>query len=266
MKRTALTQIQLNVLEEALLTFGDVVTASEIESLIPSNSPVRRRQLIKQMADAGWLVRIKRGLYQIADLSSLGMLTLSRYAVAQLLTPQSYVSFEAALQYHGMFDQLLGSVTSVSLKQRTLAVLEGIQYRYIKTSDKYFYGWEGISIDGHASKIATAEKALIDMIQFHRTSLAISLVAEKLTVSHHNIDFKRLYAFLLKANLTTLRIFGILLDVQGIDTEKLWARSRRSTAASRMSNQSNDYNARWRLYHDASLMETVATHVKAYVY
>jgi len=142
------------------------------------------------------------------------------------------------------------------LKQRAPAILEGIQYRYVKTSDKYFYGWEEVSIDGHASKIATAEKALIDMIQFHRTALAISLVVEKLTVHQHDVDFKRLYSFLLKANLTTLRIFGMLLDTQGVDTKELWLRSHRSTTASRMSSPSTDYNARWRLYYDVQLMET----------
>ena len=139
MKQAVLNRTQLDVLENALIRHGNIVTFADLAPLIPAQAAANKRQFVKQMADTGWLVRIKRGLYQIAELSTLGMLTLSRYTVAQLLVEESYVSFETALQYHGMYDQLPGAVVSVARQQHAEVILEGIRYRTIKTSDKFYW-------------------------------------------------------------------------------------------------------------------------------
>ena len=94
------------------------------------------------------------------------------------------------MQYHGFYDQLPGTVTSISLKQRPTVTLEGIDYRFIKTGEKYFFGWETAQIDGRTVKISTPEKALIDLVQFHRTRLSVNLVAEKLVVYQNDLDFR----------------------------------------------------------------------------
>ena len=139
MKRVSLSKSQQEVLEDALIHYGSVVTTADLAELIPVQGAAQKRRFVKQMADAGWLVRIKRGLYQIADLSSLGMLTLSRYTIAQLLVEDSYVSFEAALQFHGMYDQLPGTVISVAGKQYPMVMLEGIEYQFIKDGGQILF-------------------------------------------------------------------------------------------------------------------------------
>lgn len=259
MKRTSLTQTQQEVLEHALVRHGAIVTTADLADLIPLEDAGQKRRFVKQMADTGWLVRIKRGLYQIADLSSLGMLTLSRYTIAQLLVEESYVSCEAALQFHGMYDQLPATVTSVARTQYPTVTLEGIAYQYIKTSDKYYFGWEEVSLDGRTNKIATAEKALIDLVQFHRTRLGVNLVAEKLAVYRDDLNMARLQAFLLRSNLATLRIFGLMLDQLEIDTRALWEVSRHSTTASRLTAASELHDGRWRLYYDDAALAPLTT-------
>ncbi len=253
MKRTILTQAQLQLLEQALLAHGNVVTADNLAALLPEKSAASRRTCIKSLADAGWLVRIKRGVYQIAEMSSLGTSSLSRFAIAQLLAPDSYVSFESALQHWGLYDQLLASVTSVSLRQCSPAVVEGTRYRFVKTTSAYFFGWQMVEIDHRQVRIAHPEKALIDMVQFHRTQLSLSLVAEKLVAERRQLDFDRLQAFLLRTNLTTLRIWGCLLDAAGVDTARLHARAGLSTSVSRATPQAVSYDARWRLYVDPAM-------------
>jgi len=104
MKSAVLNTTQLAFLEELMLRFGKVVTYEQLAPLVPTRDAVAKRQFVSRLAVAGWLVRIKKGVYQVADISSLGTLTLSRYALAQILAPGSYVSFEAALQFHGMHD------------------------------------------------------------------------------------------------------------------------------------------------------------------
>lgn len=255
MKRTVLTQTQLDVLEQILANVGHVVTFAQITPFLSSTTPAQQRQFVHRLVQAGWLVRIKKGLYQVTDVSSLGALTLSPYTLAQLLVAESYVSFEAALQYHGYYDQLLQGTVSVALKQHQTVELQGFAYQYVKTQPKYFYGWQGHALDGRMVKIASAEKALIDMIQYHRTGYTADVVVEKLQEYQNDLDLDRLQVYLLRTNLATQRIFGFLLDTLGIDTGTALHRSSgQSTAVSKLTPDSTAYNAKWRLYYQPSLL------------
>jgi len=255
MKRTVLTQAQRDVLELIIANVGIIVTFDQIVPFLPTGTPEQQRQFVHKLVQAGWLVRIKKGLYQVADLSSLGTLTLSPYTIAQLLVPESYVSFESALQYHGLYDQLLNGTVSVSLKQYKTVELQGFAYQYVKTVQKFFYGWAKHAIDGREVKIATPEKALVDMIQYHRTDYTVDVVAEKLKEYTDTLDIEMLKAFLRRANITTQRIFGFFLDTFSIDSMELRESARQSTAVSRLTPDSTTYNAKWRLYYEPTLIE-----------
>ena len=250
MKRTVLNQAQLQLLEQALAAHGSVVTFADLAALLPGKSAAGRRTFVKTLVDAGWLVRIKRGVFQIADMSSLGTLSISRLAVAQIIVPDSYVSFEVALQHWGLHDQLPATVTSIAVQQRGPVVIEGIRYRYVKTVKDYYFGWQTMELSQRQVRVAYPEKSLVDLLQFHRSRSSLSLVIEKLTENHRQIDFDRLQAFLLQANLTTLRLGGYLLDQAGMDTTGLRQRSEASTSVSHATPGSDDYAARWRLYVD----------------
>lgn len=255
MKRTILNQTQLNLLEQVLAAIGPVVTFEQIADLLPGMTVAGKRQFVYRLVQAGWLVRIKKGLYQVADLSSLGTLTLSRYAVAQLLVPESYVSFEAALQYHGLYDQLQRATQSAALKQHATVELEGYAYIYVRTKQDAFYGWEEQAIDGQVVKIATSEKALIDLIQLHRTAYSTDVVREKLAEYQATLDWPRLYTYLARANLTTQRIFGWLLDSLHVDSTPLQALVQHSPMVSKLTARSTTYDPKWRLYYEPSLLQ-----------
>ena len=260
MTRSLLTQKQLEVLETVISRYGNLVTYDQIAPLIPLSDDQGKRRFISQLARIGWLVRIKKGVYQVADLTSLGTLTLSRYVIAGLLAPDSYVSFESALQFHGLHDQLMQTTTSVSLKQHAAVTLGGYRYQYVKTADKYFFGFEEHVLDGQTAKIATVEKALIDMVQLHRTAHTVDRVAEVLADESADLDIGRLQTLLRQATLTTQRVFGLLFDKLGLSYEQdLVERSRESLAASKITAASQDFDAKWRLYYDADIVNRYAT-------
>ena len=48
------------------------MTFAEIAPFVPATDAVGKRQFVSRLTQAGWLVRIKNGVYQIADLTSLG--------------------------------------------------------------------------------------------------------------------------------------------------------------------------------------------------
>lgn len=262
MTSTVLNNTQQAFLEDIIAEFGSVVSYEQIAPYIPHDDDVSKRRFVSQLSRAGWLVRIKKGLYQVAaDIGSLGTLTISRYAIAQHLLPGSYVSFEAALQFHGLHDQLLQTTTSVGLQQRASVTLEGYTYRFVKTTEQYFFGFEEHRFDGQAARIATVEKALIDMVQFHRSSYSADRVLEILSENYGDIEQKRLTDYLLRSNLTTQRVFGLLFDYLSLSYDKKLEESARSSqAASRAEPQGQEYSAKWRLYYDPGMFRHYSSH------
>ncbi|MCC6170044.1 MAG: hypothetical protein IT329_22695 [Caldilineaceae bacterium] len=262
MTRSVLNKTQRTFLEDILAEFGSVVSYEQIAPYVPYQEDVAKRRFVSRLSRAGWLVRIKKGLYQVAaDIGSLGTLTISRYAIAQHLLPGSYVSFEAALQFHGLHDQLLQTTTSVGLQQRASATLEGYTYRFVKTTKQYFYGFEEHSFGDQSARIATVEKALIDMVQFHRSTYSADRVLEILSESRDDVDQKRLTAYLLKSNLTTQRVFGLLFDHLNLSYDKrLEESAKTSQAASRTEPHGQEYNAKWRLYYDPAMFRHYSSH------
>lgn len=255
MTSAVLNTTQLAFLEELIVHFGQVVTYEQVAPLLPASGAMAKRQFVSRLVSAGWLVRIKKGVYQVADVSSLGTLTLSRYAIAQILAPGSYVSFEGALQFHGFYDQLLQATTSVTLSQRPAVTLQDYHYRFVKTSEKSYFGFQEQIVDGQKALIASPEKAIVDMIQLHRSRHSTDWVAEILLEQQNRVDQKRLLGYLLRCNLTTQRIFGLLFDTIGFPyDQQLVDSAQQGQATSKLTPESNDYNAKWRLYYTPDLL------------
>ena len=187
----------------------------------------------------------------IADFSSRGSLSISSIAVVNAMVEEAYVSFENALQHHGLYDQLLSTINSVALKQYKATTVDGITYSFVRTQQRYFYGWETYDIDGQTVKIADIEKALVDLIQFHRTRYSTDLVIEKLMTFTSDIQYQRLVDYVLKANLTARRILGFLMDCIDMDTGEIHASSVDSSSVSSVGGSDDErYNSKWRLYYD----------------
>ena len=178
-------------------------------------------------------------------------MSISHIAIVNSLVEDAYISFEMALQFHGLYDQLLTHINAVSLTRYQSSTIDGYMYNFISTQEKYFYGWDTYIIDGQAVKIADVEKALIDLLQFHRTRYSADLVLEKLNTSQEDIDQQNLIDYALKSNLTTQRILGFLMDCANLDSSQLHEVVKSRSSVSSISNsESNLYNHKWKLYHD----------------
>jgi len=74
-------------------------------------SPQRRYNLVNRATKAGELHNLRRGLYVLPQKYRDN--ALHPYAVAQRLTPGSYVSLETALSYHGWIPEAVHTIVSV---------------------------------------------------------------------------------------------------------------------------------------------------------
>jgi len=251
MKKTTLATKDSDLLEQLIIKHGKVVTASQIEAVSKHTWDYQQtHNRLQKLLENGWLIRIKRGLYVIADLSSRGFLSVSPYVIANLLVEESYVSFEAALAYRGLFDQFTGKFTSVSLKQYKPTELDSIQYLFIKTQEKMYAGWEKVEIENMSAKIAFAEKALVDMIHFLKGKYIIDLVIEKIQNYQKDIDINKLYQYTRLASQKTIKTFGLVFDFLGLNSEPLFQSLGNIRSTHRMSLDDKTFNSKWRLYYD----------------
>jgi len=250
MKQTILSVQQSTLLEDLIVKHGQIVTSEQIYTQGKDMWDQQvAKNVVTRLTRNGWLIRVKRGIYAISDLSNRGFLSLSPSVVANLLVKDSYVSFEAALAYHGMFDQLTNKTISISRVQYRSVQLQSVEYSFVKVLDKWFFGWQEVSIDNKTVRIATAEKALIDMTQFHKSKYTIDLVVEKLLLYKGSLDLQKMTEYLGKMSLTTIKIFGFLFDLLGIDSGNLYNQVKLKGTHLMLSGDAK-FNAKWRLYYD----------------
>ncbi len=251
MKKTILATKDAELLEKLIVKYGKVVTSKQIEAEAKSTWDYQQvHNRIQQLVKNGWLIRVKRGLYVLSELSSRGFLSVSPYVIANLLVEESYVSFEAALAYHSMFDQFTDQYISVSLKQYKPVNLEPIQYRFIKTQEKLYTGWESLTIENQPAKIALAEKALVDMIHFRKSKYAVDLVVEKLQDYEDDLDKARICDFASLASLKATKVFGLIFDFLGWNSDQLYQNVEGKRSTHFMNTEDKTFNAKWRLYYD----------------
>jgi len=238
------------LLETALVRFGSIVTIDQFAQVFKGSRDYLRIRL-SVICNKGWLFRIKKGLYIISDLANRGTLSISQYAVVNLLVENAYVSFESALQYHDLFDQLLSHVDSISTRRRKDITINGFTYTFLTTQSTYYYGWEPHFVDGVEVKIATREKALIDLIQFHRNRYTVDLVLEKLTDLRDELNIKLFTNLILRSNVATQRVMGFLFDLARIDSNILQDELKHKHGTSRITaSNKNLYSSKWNLYYD----------------
>ena len=250
MKQTILNTKQSTLLENLIVKYGQIVTSGQIYSQVDGLwNQQGTKKVIVELARNGWLIRVKRGLYAISDLSNRGFLTLSPHVVAHLLVKDSYVSFESALAYHGMFDQLTNKTISISQVQYKSVLLQSVEYGFVKVLSKWFFGWEEVNIDNKTVRMATAEKALIDMIQFHKSKYTVDVVIEKLSQYKGSLDLQKMTEHLGKMSLVTMKTFGFLFDLLGIDSGDLYNHIKLKGTHLMLSGDTK-FNAKWRLYYD----------------
>jgi len=198
------------------------------------------------------LVNIKKGVYYISKLGSLGYTSISNYMVANTIGKASFVSFEASLKYHSIFDQGLKKYRSIAKKQYLNKALEDIIYEYITVKNNSYFGYQEEKVDGGVARIATKERALLDLIEYKRTVYSVSLVLEKLLNYQKEMDFTLFGEYLKNYSQVTIKTCGFFLDLIGQSSQNI-EKLVNKNSTSRILVSSNKFSNKWRLYYDSVL-------------
>ncbi len=250
-RSTILNKNDHKLLENSIVSYGVIVTIEQLQQAAKrfTVSDQYVHKWIGELTKKGWLVRLKRELYVITTMESLGTTTLSPFKIAQKLAPESYISFEAALQFHGMFDQLLQATHSVTLENQQSRTIQSMSYRFTRTQAKYYFGFTQAVVENAYVNVATPEKALLDLLHFNRTFHAIDLVNEKLHDYIQDLNISQLLTFLIKEQTVVQRMVGFLFDRHDMDASDIHSLVSRRRGSSKMTNDSTQFNAKWRLYY-----------------
>lgn len=134
---------------------ASVLTKSTIRDTIRTDiNPVTLAVLIRRLVQTGILIKLERNKY-LVDRGGT-----HEFLIANFLYEPSYVSFESALNFHGVLPQIPYEVTSATIKKPVEKMIRGKAYRYNRIKKSLFWGYD--KTDGFL--LAYAEKALLDLV------------------------------------------------------------------------------------------------------
>lgn len=256
-KYTILSKKDSVMLENTILKHGRIVSFAQLYEILKNDySLAEARNRISILAKMGWLIRIKRGFYVVVtDIGSLSTEGASYYAISQALNKDSYISFENALQYHGMFDQMLSTISAVTFIRARRYKVKDSEIRFFRIKKSLYFGFTEERSDIGLVNIASREKALLDILYFRSNAYHASLVWEKLKENKNNINMALLKEYAAKFTLDVIRQIGFFLDHLNIKTDDLRKLIKNKGGYSKMTKNSKIFDSKWRLYFEDSVIK-----------
>ncbi len=257
MKNTILSQKDADFLQEAIAQYGRIVTFAQLAGILKkeySHEQIKNR--LSRLAKVGWLLRLKKGLYVvITDIGSLASNDVSFFTLAQALNKDSYISFENALQYHGLFDQMLANITAVTFKRGRRYKVKDTEIKFFKIKKSLYFGFTSERSDIGLVNIARKEKAILDILYFSSNEYHVSLIWEKLKEYKEDFDVDLLTQYAIKFGIDMARKIGFFTDRLNIPNDELLKVIKGKTSYAKFTRDSRTFDSKWRIYFDLKLIE-----------
>ena len=255
MEHTILSKKDLAFLEAVITEYGYVASISELKSLFGDLSFNELHHRLRLLVKRGWLIRIKQGHYVVANLESHNFSNVSPFIISRIFIPDSYVSFEYALNYHGYFDQLPGTVTAVTAKNSRRYKFQGMGYHFVKAKPEMFTGYKSVLLDGKEGRVANIEKVILDYLHFRKDSYIIDLILEKLLEAREVISTDMMIEYADLYPISVQRRLGFLLDLRSMDSSLLHNKIKQIAGVAKLSKDADQFNSKWRIYYENRITE-----------
>jgi predicted transcriptional regulator of viral defense system len=135
--------------------------------------------LLMRLAAAGWIRRLRRGLYVLSGPASGGS-PVHPFAIAARLVTPSAISHWSALHYHGLTSQVPRIVTSMTPRkvvtpdmrrrgdgvagQKHAWTIEGVRYEFTTVSARHYFGVEHVWVNERLrAAITDRERTLLEL-------------------------------------------------------------------------------------------------------
>ncbi|MEN8218843.1 MAG: nucleotidyl transferase AbiEii/AbiGii toxin family protein [Pseudomonadota bacterium] len=178
--------------------FGERVFTERELAHVFGGTPARRYGLVNKALAKGELVRIRRGVYMLAE--KYRSIKFSQFFVASRTIPGSYISFESALSYHGWIPERVVVVMSGIYKGRTRTFETPLgEFKYVHLPVNELEFLNGVScqtINGRAFLMAKPLRALADYIYDRKIEwMGIDFLLEGLRIEEEQLKTVKLNDF-----------------------------------------------------------------------
>ncbi len=191
---------------------------------------------LSDLAKAGWILRLRRGLY--ATTGSLpGGIEVPAFAIATALVTPSAISHWSALGYHHLTDQIPRTVTAMTTRRVVLPTMRrggrtGARHtwtvgtttvEYVTVNPRRFFGIEEIWLDDRfKTSITDRERTVLELFvsprHFGGLGEALGILEEHLA----SLDIERLVRYGVAIGIASVaKRLGFSLERLGVDAARL---------------------------------------------
>jgi len=141
--------------------------------------------LLMHMARAGWISRLRRGLYVMSG-PVAGHAPVNPFVIAVRLVTPSAISHWSALHYHGLTEQIPRIITAFTptkvvtpgmrnrsdtvLRRKHAWVIDGVRYEFTTVKPPHFFGMEQVWVNEQSRvPITDRERTMLEMFVSPRT-------------------------------------------------------------------------------------------------
>lgn len=237
-----------------------VVTISEVMTILGC-SYGHAKKIVQHLVEKNWLDPISKGKYLLISASSgkEGIPSSNALLVGSFLAEPYYFSYATSNSYYGFSPQMPSMIYVATTKSKRLTRIHGNTYRFIRLSDRKFFGYKKVKVFDADVSMADKEKSIVDSIDKMKYTGGIREVVEIIKVGIRKVDIDKLLDYACRMGSSSLvQRLGFLLESLKVefDDEFLIQHIGKSIVyLSPNGKKKGTYNKRWKIICNVSLEE-----------
>ena len=189
---------------------------------------VSSRNFVRKLVNRGVVTRLKPGLFILVpfELGKEVEYIGNPFVVArEIMDGKDYfLSHATAMEIHGGVTQPQLVVYVTTLKSHRSITSLGIEFRFIHSQKKYFFGLSDHWVTKQDKvKVSDLERTIIDGLKQPEYCGGLTEVAKGLWMRHQDVNTNRLISYAIKIGVgAVIRRLGFLLELYKIGTSEDW--------------------------------------------
>jgi len=183
------------------------------------------RQALHHLVRAGWLIRVRKGLYVISS-AVPGTSPVHEFEIAMALVSPAAISHWSAMHYHGLTDQAPRKVfvlttTDASVPRRQSGNGKGhgggyrvgdTQYQFVQTKPERYFGTEKVWVGEARVTITDPERTLIDGLLMPQHCGDFAEVLHAFRTRGEQLDAERIVGYAVHLDAAIAKRLGWVLE------------------------------------------------------
>ena len=225
------------------------------------------------LAQDGWIIRLKRGLYLISS-SFPGIAPVHEFEIAMFLAHPAAISHWSALNFHGMTEQIPQKVYvttsgNISVERKinsqndnlkgSSRKINNIIYIFIKVKQERFFGIKKYWVGEKKIVITDPERTLIDGLVSPKYFGGWAEIYTAFELYIPKINLETIINYALRLDTAVAKRLGWILEKNGVDEKRLHKlislHSRGYSTLNSGGSRKGPYNKRWMIQENISAKE-----------